>query len=107
MLPHESFVLAMLSTYQASLEAYVCYQPPPSDLPVTLFKATDGFPPVLRGDRHITLPLHDPHNGWNSQLLPNLRTIPVPGNHFTLLQQPHLSRLAAAVRDCLSPSEMS
>lgn len=103
MLPHESFVLAMLRIYQASLEAYVRYQPPPSDLPVTLFKATDGFPPVLRGDRHISLPLGDPHNGWNPQLLPNLRTVPIPGDHFTLFQEPNLSPLAAAVRDSLTP----
>ncbi|MDQ3402494.1 MAG: alpha/beta fold hydrolase [Actinomycetota bacterium] len=102
--PHESFILAMLRIYQANLEAYVRYQPPPSDLPVTLFKATDGFPPVLRGDRHISLPLDDPHNGWNPQLLPNLTTVPVPGDHFTLFQQPHLSPLATAIRDSLTTS---
>ncbi len=64
----------------------------------TLFKATDGFPPVLRGDRHINLPLDDPHNGWNPRLLPNLTTVPIPGNHFTLLEQPHLTPLATAIR---------
>ncbi|WET82548.1 alpha/beta fold hydrolase [Amycolatopsis sp. QT-25] len=104
MLPDESFILAMLRIYQASLEAYVRYQPPPSDLPVTLFKATDGFPPVLRGDRHINLPLDDPHNGWNPRLLPNLTTVPIPGNHFTLLQQPHLTPLATAIRHSLTPT---
>ncbi|GAB2968119.1 thioesterase domain-containing protein [Saccharothrix stipae] len=102
MLPDENFILAMLRTYQASLEAYVRYQPPPSDLPVTLFTATDGFPPVLRGDRHIDLPLDDPHNGWNPRLLPNLTTVPVPGDHFTLFQPPHLTPLATAIRHSLT-----
>ncbi|MFE0119362.1 alpha/beta fold hydrolase [[Kitasatospora] papulosa] len=104
MLPHEGFALALLRTYQASLEAYVRYQPPASDLPVTLFKATDGFPPVLRGDRHIALPLDDPHNGWNPHLRPNLVTVPVPGDHFTLFQEPHLTPLATAVRSTLNGS---
>ncbi|GAA2951419.1 alpha/beta fold hydrolase [Streptomyces enissocaesilis] len=104
MLPHEDFVLAMLRIYQASLEAYVRYQPPPSDLPVTVFKATDGFPPVLHGDRHIALPLDDPHNGWNPHHLPNLVTVPVPGDHFTLFRQPHLTPLANAIRHHLTPT---
>ena len=101
-LPFEEFIVAMLDVYQASLEATVLYRPAPSDLPVTLIKALDGFPPVLRGDRQIHLQLDDPSNGWDPDTMPGLRTLAISGNHFTIFRQPRLSELARTLHDCLS-----
>ncbi|MDI5961303.1 thioesterase domain-containing protein [Streptantibioticus silvisoli] len=100
-LPFEEFVVTMLSVYQASLEATVHYRPAPSDLPVTLIKAMDGFPPVLRGDRQVHLCLDDPNNGWDPEAMSALRTLPTPGNHFTVFRQPQLRELAETLRHCL------
>ncbi|WP_172387093.1 alpha/beta fold hydrolase [Streptomyces sp. MNP-20] len=101
MLPFDEFVLALLDVYQANLEATVAYTPPPSDLPVTLIQAAEGFPQVLHGERHVELQLRHPQGGWDPAALPRLRAVEVPGNHFTIFQPPHLAELAEAVRGCL------
>jgi thioesterase domain-containing protein/acyl carrier protein len=100
-LPVEEYLANLIRVYQSNLIATVSYRPPPSDLPVTLFKAAEGFPPVLDGDRQIVLKLKDPANGWNSADVPGLRTVAVPGNHFSMLAVPHVDELATAVRASL------
>ena len=97
-LPVEEYLARLIRVYQNNLVATVAYRPPPSGLPVTLFKATGGFPPVLDGDRQIELRVDDPANGWNPAAIPALRTVPVPGNHFSMLAAPHVDRLAVALR---------
>jgi thioesterase domain-containing protein/acyl carrier protein len=100
--PVEDYLASLIRVYQSNLIATVSYRPPPSDLPVTLFKAAEGFPPVLDGDRQIVLQLKDPANGWNPADVPGLRTVAVPGNHFSMLAAPHVDQLAAAVRASFS-----
>jgi thioesterase domain-containing protein/acyl carrier protein len=99
--PVEEFLANLIRVYQGNLVATVRYQPPPSAVPVTLFKASGGFPPVLDGDRVIELRVDDQANGWNTTDVPGLRTVTVPGDHFSMLAPPHVDELATALRDTL------
>src|SRR5207248_3597179 len=104
-LPVEEHIGNMLRVYQANLEANVRYQPRPSDLKVTLIKATGGFPPVMKPHRNTALPLDKPANGWEDVDLGELSTVDIPGDHFTMFVEPNDEVLAAAVHRCLAEEE--
>ncbi len=101
-LPVEDHISNMLRVYQANLEANTKYQPRPSDLNVTLLKATGGFPPVMKPHRNTALKLDDPANGWEHVELGELSVEEIPGDHFTMFVEPNDEIVAAAVHRCLS-----
>ncbi|TWP50897.1 cytochrome P450 [Lentzea tibetensis] len=96
-LPVEEHIANIMRVYQAQVEAIVRYEPPPSDLKITLVKADGGFPQVLKDDRHIELHLDDPANGWERVRTGELEVVHVPGDHFNALVPPSLTALANAV----------
>jgi thioesterase domain-containing protein len=100
----EEHIANVLGVYEASLQAIVEYEPVAADLPVTLFKAARGFPQVLKGERSVMLYFDDPHNGWERVSLPGLRTVRVDGDHFDMLVEPHVQRLAEAARTHVAPA---
>jgi len=106
-LPVEEHISNMLRVYQANIEANVKYQPLPSDLRVTLIKATGGFPPVMEPDRNTALKLDDPANGWEHVELGELELVEIPGDHFTMFVEPNDELLADAVHRCLADEERS
>ncbi len=106
-LPVEEHISNMLRVYQANIEANVKYQPLPSDLRVTLIKATGGFPQVMQPDRNTALKLDDPANGWEDVDLGELTVVEIPGDHFTMFVEPNDELLATAMRRCLADEEVS
>ncbi len=104
-LPVEEHITNMLRVYQANLEANVKYQPRPSDLKVTLLKATGGFPPVMKPHRNTALKLDDPANGWEHVELGDLSVEEIPGDHFTMFVEPNDQIVARAVHRCLADEE--
>ena len=84
--------------YQCALADY---RPVPLPVPIQLFHATErdgtaATPGIARTDRGATL-------GWE-QLLPpsSIRTIPVPGNHLTMMNDPaHRAILGAKLTEPL------
>jgi thioesterase domain-containing protein/acyl carrier protein len=99
-LPADEYIVNMLEVYQANLDALVTYQPQPSRLPVTLIRASGGFPPVMGPGRSIQCRATE-RNGWDELGLPELRVVEVPGDHFSMLAEPHREAVAAAIRRCL------
>ncbi|MFE2471217.1 FAD-dependent oxidoreductase [Streptomyces mirabilis] len=98
----EGHIETMLRVYQANLEAVVAYPLEGSELPVTLIRATDGFPPVMAPGRAITN-IGGEDNGWH-----RIKTGPfccqdVPGDHFSILADTHRGGVTHAVRDALQP----
>jgi cytochrome P450/thioesterase domain-containing protein/protoporphyrinogen oxidase/acyl carrier protein len=104
-LPVEEHISNMLRVYQANIEANVKYQPLPSDLKVTLIKATGGFPPVMKPHRNTALKLDDPANGWEHVDLGELAVVEIPGDHFTMFVEPNDELLANAVHRCLADEQ--
>ena len=81
------------------------YQPRPSDLKVTLLKATGGFPPVMQPHRNTALKLDHPANGWEDVELAELSVVDIPGDHFTMFVAPNDDILASALQVCLADEE--
>jgi cytochrome P450/predicted NAD/FAD-binding protein/acyl carrier protein len=100
--PVEEHIATIMGVYQAQVEALVRYEPPASDLDVTLIKATGGFPEVLKDDRHVELYFDAPANGWEHVPMGSLGVVTVPGDHFTVLVPPALTGLADAVRTAIA-----
>lgn len=77
-------------TYQALIQAWLCYRPRPYQGTLTLLRARE------RHDR-------DPASGWQQIVAAEqLTVIEVPGDHYTLIRQPHVTELAAIVGRCLT-----
>ncbi|GGU33520.1 cytochrome P450 [Lentzea flava] len=100
--PVEEHIATIMGVYQAQVEALVRYEPPASDLDVTLIKATGGFPQVLKDDRHVELHFDSPANGWERVPMRSFEVVRVTGDHFTMLVPPALTGLADAVRTAIA-----
>ncbi len=87
----ESAIAPMLQIVYAHIQATYRYVPQPYPNRITLFRATDQ-PDSAR---------HDPTLGWRA-LAQEIQVHPVPGNHLSLLKQPHVQTLAEQLRHCLS-----
>jgi thioesterase domain-containing protein len=87
----------LLRVYKTNVQAYRAYVPRPYAGPITLIRAEQAaFPPEL-----------GPDLGWD-QLTPHpIDHQQVPGDHITLLAEPHVRTLADRLRTRLGGSERS
>jgi thioesterase domain-containing protein len=83
--PPEQFLRLMENHYQALRE----YAPKPYPGRVVLFRARTR--PLFR--------LHGYDLGWGALARGGLTVIPIPGNHETLLREPRVGVLAAALKE--------
>jgi acyl transferase domain-containing protein/thioesterase domain-containing protein len=67
---------------------------------VTLFRASEPFPAAYLGVQNPPVEWSDPDLGWRAWL-PNLTTVAVPGNHLTIIREPHVASLAQAMRKAI------
>jgi thioesterase domain-containing protein len=79
----------VFAVYQANQQAFRRYRPQPSPCRVTLFRAGGDHPHALA----------NPDLGW-ARLAP-VEIIHVPGNHHTMMNEPHIAVLAGRLRGCL------
>ncbi|MBD1918089.1 MULTISPECIES: non-ribosomal peptide synthetase [Cyanophyceae] len=86
----ESAVNAMLPIVYANSQATYDYVPQPYSQAIALFKAAE------QSDANR----HDQTLGW-SELVENIQLHEVPGNHLSLLKQPHVQVLAQQLRHYL------
>jgi len=86
----ESAVNAMLPIVYANSQATYDYVPQPYSHAIALFRAAD------QSDANR----HDETLGW-SELVKNIQLHEVPGNHLSLLKQPHVQVLAQQLRHYL------
>jgi thioesterase domain-containing protein len=68
---------------------------------VTLFRASEAFPSAYLGGQSQAVEWNDPDLGWR-KWLPTLNTVTVPGNHLTMIREPHAAELANALRKAMS-----
>lgn len=81
---------------EANLMAARAYQPRPYRGDAVLFKAAP----------YAWMP-KDAHEGWRSLIGGNLEIRSVPGNHDTLLEEPHVKGVADALSACLDTRQPS
>ena len=73
----------------------------------------EGRATLLRAEKKSLRDSKDPHAPWNG-LIANLEIHEIPGDHFDILVQPHVNRLAECLKSCVDrnrsdcePSELS
>ena len=86
--------------YKANIQADVEYIPQESyPTSITFFRAieTEVFESIL-GETTI---LEDPTWGWGEISAKPVTINKIPGNHFTMMREPHVRVLAQTLRTCL------
>jgi amino acid adenylation domain-containing protein len=98
-LPRESsgsVVRRLFKVYQANWQAAIDYADRTFDTDFTLLHAMDPLPDVLLDMHRTARTLHqDPHNGWDGRSSGRLTVLDVPGDHLRMMEEPHVSVLAA------------
>lgn len=77
----------LFNVYRSNNQAALAYQPPASSAPLTLFAASETMDE-----------LDDTGYGWQDLAESSLEIEVVPGNHFTMFAEPHVTRLAQKLR---------
>jgi thioesterase domain-containing protein len=85
-------VARLLRIFKANAHALQRYRPQPSDCPITLLAAEERLSPD-----------HDVSAGWGS-LSGRVEVYQVPGNHYTIVREPHVRELAQHLDACLERS---
>jgi amino acid adenylation domain-containing protein len=93
----DDLVRNLLAVERAHRKARLTYRPPPSPVPITLFRASEGM-----------LPEDDPNPvssetlDWSEISGAPVRVLWVPGDHVTMMAEPNAGSLAERLRCCLS-----
>jgi acyl-CoA synthetase (AMP-forming)/AMP-acid ligase II/cytochrome P450/thioesterase domain-containing protein len=92
----------LVNVFLANMEAMRGYQPLPADMPVVLLRAREGFPPHTQHPaRKLLTCTAEAALGW-SEVCSQLQVVEVPGDHFTLVTEPHVQSLAQVLRERLA-----
>jgi thioesterase domain-containing protein len=83
------------STVFANMRVSSSYKAQPYPGRVTLFRAADSWEESGRG----------PYLGWDHVAVGGVEVHEVPGDHVTLLEEPHVRVLAARLKTCLAKHE--
>jgi thioesterase domain-containing protein/acyl carrier protein len=87
-------VARLVAVMKANLEAMVRYRPGVVDVDLHLFRARDALDGVLAEQFTVS---DAPDVGWGAHTRGAVHVHPVPGNHFSMMGEPHVRALAAAL----------
>ncbi|MGW6422383.1 amino acid adenylation domain-containing protein [Nocardia sp. NPDC055053] len=91
-----ALVRRLFEVFVAGWRAIDAYRPQAYDGDITLLRAAEPLPQVLRPAHDRAGTLHrDPTNGWDAYAAGHLEVIEVPGDHLTLIQSPQVAEVAA------------
>lgn len=91
-------VRRLFSVFETSWHAAAAYQPEPSDQDLVLLRASEPLPDVLRPVHDAAGSLHrDATNGWSELARGRLDVIEIPGNHLTIMEEPHVQFVASEI----------
>ena len=82
----------IFSVYRSNMIADTAYVPQPSHIPITLLRAQDMGDLDFLPDAAATQ--HDPTWGWHQRSTQPIDLHLIPGNHFTIVKEPHVQILA-------------
>ncbi|MFJ6436817.1 amino acid adenylation domain-containing protein [Streptomyces sp. NPDC091416] len=93
-----SLVGRLFAVYEANWRATQHYRPGPVADDVTLIRATEPLPQVLHAMHGAGSTQHkDPANGWHTMTTGRVEVVQVPGDHLSLMEEPHVAHVAEAV----------
>ncbi|WP_437114186.1 amino acid adenylation domain-containing protein [Streptomyces syringium] len=94
----DALVRRLFTVYAANWRATVEHRGDPADQDIVLLRASEPLPKVLRsmhgaaGTRYT-----DPANGWREVTTGAVHVVPVPGDHLTIMEEPHVADVARAI----------
>ncbi|MGW0936882.1 amino acid adenylation domain-containing protein [Streptomyces sp. NPDC002666] len=93
-----SLVGRLFGVYEANWRATQHYRPGPVADDVTLIRAVEPLPQVLHAMHGAGSTQHkDPANGWHTMTTGRVEVIQVPGDHLSLMEEPHVAEVAHIV----------
>jgi amino acid adenylation domain-containing protein len=85
---HELALRSLIEIYHANMRAFLSYAPQVYPGAITLFSAQQS-------------PAPDRLRGWQDLTTGGVKVYPVPGNHLTMMRQPHVQTLSQRLWQCL------
>ncbi len=95
-------VRRLFHVYEANWKAAFAYRPDPVDQDMVLVHASEPLPEVLDSMHTAIESMHrDPSNGWRERTTGDLAVVDVPGDHLTLMEEPHVATTVRVVSDLI------
>ncbi|MEO5725528.1 MAG: alpha/beta fold hydrolase, partial [Byssovorax sp.] len=91
-----------LRVYRIHYEAYLRYRPSSYAGRITVFRASEGSPLAAQRGQHVE---RGAALGWDELSPHPVEVHEVPGDHESLVTEPHIVTLAARLRQCLLAAE--
>ncbi|MFF7651096.1 amino acid adenylation domain-containing protein [Streptomyces sp. NPDC007983] len=97
-------VRRLFHVYETNWRAAYAYRPGTVHQDMTLIHAAEPLPDVLESMHETIGSMHrDPANGWRERTSGELTVIDVPGDHLTIMEEPHVIRVARTVGELIAP----
>ncbi|MGW8377519.1 amino acid adenylation domain-containing protein [Streptomyces sp. ODS28] len=95
-------VRRLFHVYEANWRAAFAYRPEVADQDMVLIHASEPLPEVLDSMHTAIDSMHrDPSNGWRERTRGELAVINVPGDHLTIMEEPHVGHMVQVVIDAI------
>ncbi|MFF1442739.1 amino acid adenylation domain-containing protein [Streptomyces sp. NPDC058295] len=92
---NEALVRRLFRMYAAHWRSVLRYRPRDTSIDVTLLRAEEPLPEVLLSMHSAASSQHrEPANGWRTMTSGTVDVVSVPGDHLTLMQEPHVREVA-------------
>jgi len=91
----------MMDVAKASHNAMLCYSRKEYPNPITLFRAQESSAAITSLQSHIHLAVNDPTLGWQDVCTTPVLVHDVPGNHVSMVIEPHVATLGDELRRCI------
>ncbi|MFF4426424.1 amino acid adenylation domain-containing protein [Streptomyces sp. NPDC001549] len=97
-----SLIRRLFGVYRANWQAALAYRPPREEHDLTLIRATEPLPAVLASMHRAARSRHeDTFNGWKAMTNGRIHVVGVPGDHLTIMEEPHVAHVAATVAELI------
>ncbi|MFE9457115.1 amino acid adenylation domain-containing protein [Streptomyces californicus] len=97
-----TIVRRLFHVYEANWRAAFDYRPEPVEQDMVLIRATEPLPEVLDSMHTAIDSMHrDPSNGWRERTSGELDVVLVPGDHLTIMEEPHIGHMVRTVDELI------
>ncbi|MCX4695322.1 non-ribosomal peptide synthetase [Streptomyces sp. NBC_01408] len=95
-------VRRLFDVYEANWRGAFAYRPEVVDQDMVLIHASEPLPEVLDSMHTAIDSMHrDPANGWRERTSGELTVLDVPGDHLTIMEEPHIEHVVRVVTELI------
>ncbi|MGW6946482.1 amino acid adenylation domain-containing protein [Streptomyces xanthophaeus] len=97
-----ALVRRLFDVYEANWRGAFAYRPEVVDQDLVLIHASEPLPEVLDSMHTAIDSMHrDPANGWRERTSGELTVLDVPGDHLTIMEEPHIEHVVRVVTELI------